>query len=105
MSDWDAYGANPNQRKVSCMLSRGGYTQYAGANDIDGNGVTIDSGLLDWTRYNPGTESVEIGPGAIGNICCTGRCGSTGASLPAVAMGTSATGACYSAGLAVHWYT
>lgn len=29
-----------------------------------GTGVTIDLGLLDWTRYDPTTETVEIGPGA-----------------------------------------
>ncbi|KAJ5936915.1 FAD-binding domain-containing protein [Penicillium verhagenii] len=44
-------------------IRSGGHTQYPGANDIDGNGVTIDLGLLDWTRYDPTTETVEIGPG------------------------------------------
>ncbi|KAJ6021666.1 FAD-binding domain-containing protein [Penicillium herquei] len=45
-------------------IRSGGHTQYPGANDIDGDGVTIDLGLLNWTRYDPTTETVEIGPGA-----------------------------------------
>ncbi|KAI1375604.1 hypothetical protein F4677DRAFT_421859 [Hypoxylon crocopeplum] len=40
----------------------GGHTQWAGASNIDG-GVTIDLGLLAWTRFDPATETVDIGPG------------------------------------------
>ncbi|KAJ8063560.1 hypothetical protein OCU04_007432 [Sclerotinia nivalis] len=40
----------------------GGHTQYAGGNNIEG-GVTIDLGLLDWTKYDAATETVDIGPG------------------------------------------
>ncbi|KAJ5722918.1 FAD-binding domain-containing protein [Penicillium malachiteum] len=43
----------------------GGHAQYPGVNDIDGDGVNIDLGLLNWTRYDPTTETVEIGPRAL----------------------------------------
>ncbi|RAL04558.1 FAD-binding oxidoreductase [Aspergillus ibericus CBS 121593] len=45
-------------------LRSGGHTQYAGANNIGPDGVTIDLGLLNWTRFDAATETVEIGPGA-----------------------------------------
>lgn len=40
----------------------GGHMQYAGSNNIEG-GVTIDLALLNWTRYDDGSETVDIGPG------------------------------------------
>ncbi|KUI65220.1 Bifunctional solanapyrone synthase [Cytospora mali] len=43
-------------------IRSGGHTQFAGGNNIDG-GVTIDLGLLDWTRFDKTSETVDIGPG------------------------------------------
>ncbi|KAI8626388.1 hypothetical protein F5Y19DRAFT_466404 [Xylariaceae sp. FL1651] len=43
-------------------IRSGGHTQWAGSNNIE-NGVTIDLGLLAWTRFDAGTETVDIGPG------------------------------------------
>jgi FAD/FMN-containing dehydrogenase len=43
-------------------IRSGGHTQYPGANIID-DGVTIDLGLINWTRYKPESETVDIGPG------------------------------------------
>ena len=40
----------------------GGHMQWAGSNNIEG-GVTIDLGLLDWTRFDGASETVDIGPG------------------------------------------
>jgi FAD/FMN-containing dehydrogenase len=40
----------------------GGHKQYSGANNID-NGVTIDLGLMNWTRYEPESETFDVGPG------------------------------------------
>lgn len=40
----------------------GGHTQWAGSNNIQ-DGITIDLGRLDWTRYDAETETVDIGPG------------------------------------------
>ncbi|KAI0185945.1 hypothetical protein EV127DRAFT_514865 [Xylaria flabelliformis] len=40
----------------------GGHTQWAGSNNIQ-DGITIDLGRLDWTRYDAETEMVDIGPG------------------------------------------
>lgn len=40
----------------------GGHTQFPGGNNIEG-GVTIDLGLLDWTKFDEPTETVDIGPG------------------------------------------
>lgn len=42
----------------------GGHTQWAGASSIGGRGATIDLGLLDWTRYDGASETVDIGLGA-----------------------------------------
>ncbi|KAF1824842.1 FAD-binding domain-containing protein [Dissoconium aciculare CBS 342.82] len=42
-------------------IRSGGHTQYPGANNID-NGVTIDLGLMKWTRYKPESETVDVGP-------------------------------------------
>ncbi|PQE19482.1 6-Hydroxy-D-Nicotine Oxidase protein [Rutstroemia sp. NJR-2017a WRK4] len=49
-------------RSEKFAVRSGGHTQYAGANNIEG-GVTIDLGLLDWTKYDAATETVDIGPG------------------------------------------
>lgn len=43
-------------------IRSGGHTQFAGGNNIDG-GVTIDLGLLSWTRFDKSSETVDIGPG------------------------------------------
>jgi FAD/FMN-containing dehydrogenase len=43
-------------------IRSGGHTQYSGANNIH-NGVTIDLGLMTWTRYKPESETVDVGPG------------------------------------------
>ena len=43
-------------------IRSGGHTQWAGSNNIEG-GVTVDLGLLDWTRFNEATETVDLGPG------------------------------------------
>ncbi|TGO19530.1 hypothetical protein BPAE_0340g00040 [Botrytis paeoniae] len=43
-------------------IRSGGHAQYAGGNNID-SGVTIDLGLLEWTKYDAATETVDIGPG------------------------------------------
>lgn len=45
-------------------IRSGGHSQWAGANNVDGGGVTIDLGLLNWTRFDEATETVDIGPGA-----------------------------------------
>jgi FAD/FMN-containing dehydrogenase len=39
-----------------------GLAQYSRANDID-SGVTIDLGLMIWTRNKPEVETVDVGPG------------------------------------------
>ena len=41
----------------------GGYTQWAGANNIQ-DGVTIDLQFLNWIKFDEGTGNVDIGPGA-----------------------------------------
>lgn len=43
-------------------IRSGGHTQWAGASNIEG-GVTVDLGLLNWTRLNKASESADIGPG------------------------------------------
>jgi FAD/FMN-containing dehydrogenase len=50
-------------------IRSGGHTQFAGANNIGADGVTIDLGKLNWTRFHadsvPGAEkTVDIGPRA-----------------------------------------
>lgn len=40
----------------------GGHTQWAGSNNIEG-GVTVDLGLLNWTRFDEPSETVDLGPG------------------------------------------
>ncbi|KAL4994336.1 FAD-binding domain-containing protein [Aspergillus recurvatus] len=70
-------------------IRSGGHTQYAGANNIGGDGVTLDLGLLNWTRFDGSTETVDIGPGARwkdvytalrehGRVVAGGRDGSVG---------------------------
>lgn len=49
-----------NQAKFA--IRSGGHAPHAGANNIDG-GVTIDLSLLNWTRYDAASETVDIGPG------------------------------------------
>lgn len=39
----------------------GGHTQWAGSNNIE-HGVTLDLGLLAWTKFNAASETVDIGP-------------------------------------------
>lgn len=46
-------------------IRSGGHTQWAGANNIGGDGVTIDLGRLNWTRYDAATETVDVGPGGV----------------------------------------
>ncbi|KAK4223154.1 6-hydroxy-D-nicotine oxidase protein [Podospora fimiseda] len=44
----------------------GGHMQFSGANNIGPEGVTIDLGLMDWTRFHSDDsqeKSVNIGPG------------------------------------------
>ena len=43
-------------------IRSGGHTQWAGSNNIE-DGVTIDLSLLDWTRFDEISETVDIGPG------------------------------------------
>ena len=43
-------------------IRSGGNTQWAGSNNIEG-GVTIDLGLLEWTKFDESSETVDIGPG------------------------------------------
>ncbi|KAI1094302.1 hypothetical protein F5B19DRAFT_490727 [Rostrohypoxylon terebratum] len=43
-------------------IRSGGHTQYAGANNIAG-GVTIDLGLLNWTRFDEDSNTIDVGPG------------------------------------------
>ncbi|KAI1442043.1 FAD-binding domain-containing protein [Annulohypoxylon stygium] len=43
-------------------IRSGGHAQYAGANNIAG-GVTIDLGLLNWTRFDENSNTVDLGPG------------------------------------------
>ncbi|KAK4113194.1 FAD-binding domain-containing protein [Canariomyces notabilis] len=53
--------------KTKFAIRSGGHTQFAGANNIGADGVTIDLGKLNWTRFHadPGAEkAVDIGPGA-----------------------------------------
>lgn len=42
----------------------GGHTQWAGSNNIEG-GVTIDLGLLSWTRVDETAGTVDVGPGGV----------------------------------------
>lgn len=49
--------------EIPFAVRSGGHTQWAGASSIDG-GATLDLGLLDWTRYDGASETVDIGPGA-----------------------------------------
>jgi FAD/FMN-containing dehydrogenase len=48
--------------KQKFAIRSGGHTPYAGANNIDG-GVTIDLGLLNWTRFVAASETADLGPG------------------------------------------
>lgn len=41
----------------------GGHMPWAGSNNIAG-GVTLDLGEMAWARFDPATETVDIGPGA-----------------------------------------
>ncbi|GAB1204351.1 hypothetical protein APSETT445_003004 [Aspergillus pseudonomiae] len=49
-------------KKVQFAVRSGGHTPHAGANNIDG-GVTIDLSLLNWTRFDAASETVDLGPG------------------------------------------
>lgn len=49
--------------RTQFAVRSGGHTQWAGASNIGGGGVTIDLGGLRWTRYDARTETVEVGPG------------------------------------------
>ncbi|KAK7756327.1 hypothetical protein SLS62_001553 [Diatrype stigma] len=42
----------------------GGHTNFAGSNNIDGSGVTIDLGLLNTTRYDAATQTAHVEPAA-----------------------------------------
>ncbi|KAI3329680.1 hypothetical protein F4824DRAFT_516653 [Ustulina deusta] len=44
-------------------IRSGGHTQYAGANNINGDGVTLDLGLLDGVYFDKESETVNLGPG------------------------------------------
>lgn len=48
--------------KQKFAVRSGGHTPYAGAANISG-GVTIDLGLLEWTRFDEASETVDLGPG------------------------------------------
>lgn len=48
--------------KQKFAIRSGGHTPYAGAANIQG-GVTVDLGLLNWTRFNEISETVDLGPG------------------------------------------
>jgi FAD/FMN-containing dehydrogenase len=48
--------------KQKFAIRSGGHTPYAGAANIEG-GVTIDLGLLNWTRFDEASETVDLGPG------------------------------------------
>lgn len=49
-------------QQAKFAIRSGGHTPHAGSNNIDG-GVTIDLSLLNWTRFDAASETVDIGPG------------------------------------------
>ncbi|KAK0625504.1 hypothetical protein B0T17DRAFT_600017 [Bombardia bombarda] len=51
--------------KTSFAIRSGGHMQWAGANSIGPHGVTIDLGLLSWTRYDAASDTVDLGPGGV----------------------------------------
>ncbi|OQE88915.1 hypothetical protein PENNAL_c0015G11880 [Penicillium nalgiovense] len=49
-------------KEVKFAVRSGGHTPHAGSNNIDGS-ITIDLSLLNWTRFDAASETVDIGPG------------------------------------------
>lgn len=45
-------------------IRAGGHTNFAGSNNIDGSGVTIDLGLLNATTYDAATQTAHVEPAA-----------------------------------------
>jgi FAD/FMN-containing dehydrogenase len=50
------------KKQAKFAVRSGGHTPHASSNNIDG-GVTIDLSLLNWTRFDATSETVDIGPG------------------------------------------
>lgn len=51
------------QARQEFAVRAGGHMNWAGSNNING-GVTIDLGYLNWTQYDPDTQTARMGPGA-----------------------------------------
>lgn len=57
-----AIKALANARQAFAVRA-GGHMNWAGSNNITG-GVTVDLGYLNWTEYDPATQTARLGPGA-----------------------------------------
>ncbi|KAI1120034.1 hypothetical protein F5Y10DRAFT_290424 [Nemania abortiva] len=52
------------ESKQAFAIRSGGHSPLAGVNNIEG-GVTIDLSRLAWVRFDPETETVDLGPGGL----------------------------------------